>query len=60
MRLAGLAYESMVPIWSTFKVPRVMREAVVNLLEVSGVANAQAANPEQFYDDSLIDSLAGS
>ena len=30
-RLAGLAYESMVPIWSTVKVPRVTREAVVNL-----------------------------
>ena len=58
-RLAGLAYESMVPIWSTAKVPRVTREAVVNLLEVSGVANAQSANPEQFYDNSLIDALAG-
>ena len=57
-RLAGLAYESMVPIWTTVKVPRVNREAVVNLLEVSGVANAQSANPEQFYDNSVIDSVA--
>jgi NitT/TauT family transport system substrate-binding protein len=56
-RLAGLAYESMVPIWTTVKVPRVNREAVVNLLEVSGVANAQSANPDQFYDNSVIDSL---
>ena len=58
-RLAGLAYESMVPIWTTLKVPRVSREAVVNLLEVSGLASAQTANPEQFYDDSLLDALAG-
>ena len=50
----------MVPISITFKVPRVMREAVLNLLEVAGVANAQSANPKQFYDASLIDSLAGS
>jgi NitT/TauT family transport system substrate-binding protein len=58
-RLAALAYEAMVPIWSTVKVPRVTRDAVVNLLEVSGVPNAQAANPEQFFDNALIDSLAG-
>jgi NitT/TauT family transport system substrate-binding protein len=57
-RLAALAYEAMVPIWSTVKVPRVAREAVANLLEVSGVASAQSASPEQFYDNSLIDSLA--
>jgi NitT/TauT family transport system substrate-binding protein len=57
-RLAGLAYESMVPVWSTVKVPRVTREAVVNLLDVSGVPNAQSASPEQFYDNSIIDSLA--
>jgi hypothetical protein len=49
----------MVPIWSTVKVPRVSREGVVNLLEVSGVANAQSANPDQVFDNSLIDSLAG-
>ena len=57
-RLAALAYEAMVPVWSTVKVPRVAREAVVNLLEVSGVANVQSASPEQLYDNSLIDSLA--
>jgi len=58
-RLAGLAYDAMVPIWTTVKVPHVTREAVLNLLEVSGVASAQSATPEQFYDNSIIDSLAG-
>src|SRR5919201_3722434 len=58
-RLATVGYDAMVPVWSSVKVPRVTREAVANLLDVSGVANAQSASPEQFYDDSLIDSLAG-
>jgi NitT/TauT family transport system substrate-binding protein len=58
-RLASVGYDAMVPVWSTVKVPRVTREAVANLLEVSNVTNAQGANPDQFYDNSLIDSLAG-
>jgi ABC-type nitrate/sulfonate/bicarbonate transport system substrate-binding protein len=58
-RLATVGYDAMVPVWSTVKVPRVTRDAVANLLEVSNVTNAQGANPEQFYDNSLIDSLAG-
>jgi NitT/TauT family transport system substrate-binding protein len=58
-RLATVGYDAMVPVWSTVKVPRVTRDAVANLLEVSNVANAQSANPDQFYDNSLIDSLAG-
>jgi NitT/TauT family transport system substrate-binding protein len=57
-RLATVGYDAMVPVWSSVKVPRVTREAVANLLDVSGVANAQTASPEQFYDNSLIDSLA--
>ncbi|HYY89192.1 MAG TPA: ABC transporter substrate-binding protein [Chloroflexota bacterium] len=58
-RLGAVGYEAMVPVWSSVKVPKVTREAVANLLDVSGVANAQSASPEQFFDNSLIESLAG-
>jgi ABC-type nitrate/sulfonate/bicarbonate transport system substrate-binding protein len=59
-RLATVGYDAMVPVWSTVKVPRVTRDAVANLLDVSGIPNAQNASPEQFFDNSLIDSLVGS
>jgi ABC-type nitrate/sulfonate/bicarbonate transport system substrate-binding protein len=57
-RLAEISYEAMVPIWSGNKTPRVHPQAVANLLQVSGTPDAATANPEQFFDDSLIDSVA--
>lgn len=57
-RLAEISYQAMVPIWSGNKTPRVNPQAVVNLLQVSGVPDAATAKPEQFYDDSLIDAVA--
>lgn len=57
-RLAEISYQAMIPIWSGSKTPRVNPQAVQNLLQVSGVADAASANPEQFFDDSLIDSVA--
>jgi ABC-type nitrate/sulfonate/bicarbonate transport system substrate-binding protein len=57
-RLAEISYQAMVPIWTTNKTPRVNPLAVSNLLQVSGVPEAASANPDQFFDDSLIDSVA--
>ena len=57
-RLAEISYGAMVPIWSGNKTPRVNPQAVANLLQVSGVPEAATANPDQFFDDSLIDSIA--
>jgi hypothetical protein len=48
----------MVPIWTGSKTPRVNPQAVANLLQVSGVPEVAAANPDQFFDDSLIDAIA--
>ena len=57
-RLAEISYQAMIPIWTGNKTPRVNPQAVSNLLQVSGVPDAATANPEQFFDDSLIDSVA--
>lgn len=57
-RLAEISYQAMVPIWTGNKTPRVNPQAVSNLLQVSGVPEAASANPDQFFDDSLIDSVA--
>jgi ABC-type nitrate/sulfonate/bicarbonate transport system substrate-binding protein len=57
-RLAEIGYQAMVPIWTGNKTPRVNPQAVANLLQVSGVPEAATANPDQFFDDSLIDSIA--
>ena len=57
-RLAEISYQAMVPIWTGNKTPRVNPQAVANLLQVSGVPEAATANPDQFFDDSLIDSIA--
>jgi ABC-type nitrate/sulfonate/bicarbonate transport system substrate-binding protein len=57
-RLSEIGYQAMVPIWSGSKTPRVNPQAVANLLQVSGVPDAASANPDQFFDDSLIDALA--
>ena len=57
-RLAEISYQAMVPIWTGNKTPRVNPQAVTNLLQVSGVPEAATANPDQFFDDSLIDSIA--
>jgi ABC-type nitrate/sulfonate/bicarbonate transport system substrate-binding protein len=57
-RLAEIGYQAMVPIWTGNKTPRVNPQAVSNLLQVSGVPEAATANPDQFFDDSLIDSIA--
>ena len=57
-RLAEISYQAMVPIWTGNKTPRVNPQAVANLLQISGVPEAATANPDQFFDDSLIDSIA--
>jgi ABC-type nitrate/sulfonate/bicarbonate transport system substrate-binding protein len=57
-RLAEISYQAMVPIWTGNKTPRVNPQAVANLLQVSGVPEAATANPNQFFDDSLIDAIA--
>jgi NitT/TauT family transport system substrate-binding protein len=57
-RLAEIGYQAMLPIWTGNKTPRVNPAAVANLLQVSGVPDAEGARPEQFFDDSLIDSIA--
>jgi hypothetical protein len=57
-RLAEISYQAMVPIWTGNKSPRVNPQAVANLLQISGVPEAATANPDQFFDDSLIDSIA--
>jgi ABC-type nitrate/sulfonate/bicarbonate transport system substrate-binding protein len=57
-RLAEIGYQAIVPIWTSNKTPRVNPVAVANLLQVSGVPEAATAAPEQFFDDSLIDSVA--
>jgi NitT/TauT family transport system substrate-binding protein len=57
-RLAEIGYQAMVPIWTGMKTPRVSAQAVANLLQVSGVPEAETAKPEQFFDDSIIDSVA--
>jgi NitT/TauT family transport system substrate-binding protein len=57
-RLAEIGYQAMVPIWTGNKTPRINPQAVANLLQVSGVPEAATANPDQFFDDSLIDSVA--
>jgi hypothetical protein len=57
-RLAEISYQAMAPIWTGNKTPRVNPQAVSNLLQVSGVPEAASANPDQFFDDSLIDSVA--
>ncbi len=57
-RLSEISYQAMIPIWSGNKTPRVNPQAVSNLLQVSGVPDAASANPDQFFDDSLIDSVA--
>jgi hypothetical protein len=59
-RLADISYQAMVPIWTGNKTPRVNPQAVSNLLQVSGVPEAATATPDQFFDDSLIDSVAPS
>src|SRR5207245_10049650 len=58
VRLAEISYQAMVPIWTGNKTPRVNPQAVSNLLQVSGVPEAASASPDQFFDDSLIDSVA--
>jgi ABC-type nitrate/sulfonate/bicarbonate transport system substrate-binding protein len=57
-RLAEISYQAIVPIWTANKTPRVNPQAVANLLQVSGVPEAATANPNQFFDDSLIDAIA--
>jgi len=57
-RLAEIGYQAMVPIWTGNKTPRVNPQAVLNLLQVSGVPEAVTAKPDQFFDDSIIDSVA--
>jgi ABC-type nitrate/sulfonate/bicarbonate transport system substrate-binding protein len=57
-RLSEIGYQAMVPIWTGNKTPRVNPQAVGNLLQVSGVPDAASANPDQFFDDSLIDAVA--
>jgi len=57
-RLAEIGYQAMLPIWTGNKTPRVNPVGVANLLQVSGVPEAEGARPEQFFDDSLIDSVA--
>jgi ABC-type taurine transport system substrate-binding protein len=57
-RLAEIGYEAILPIWTANKTPRVNPQAVANLLQVSGVPEAATARPEQFFDNSLIDSVA--
>jgi ABC-type nitrate/sulfonate/bicarbonate transport system substrate-binding protein len=57
-RLAEIGYQAIFPIWSGSKTPRVSRQGMVNLLQVSGVPDADTARPEQFFDNSLIDAIA--
>ena len=57
-RLAEISYQAMVLIWTGSKTPRVNPQAVANLLQISGVPEAATANPDQFFDDSLIDAIA--
>jgi NitT/TauT family transport system substrate-binding protein len=57
-RLAELGYQAIFPIWAANRTPRVNPEGVANLLQVSGVPEAEKADPEVFFDNSLIDSIA--
>jgi NitT/TauT family transport system substrate-binding protein len=57
-RLAELGYEAIYPVWAANKTPRISRQGIVNLLQVSGVPEAENANPDLFFDNSLIDAVA--
>ena len=54
---ATVGYETMAKVLTKTKVPAVDPASVASILSVSGDAKAQASKPEQFIDNSFIQSL---
>ncbi|HEY8693516.1 MAG TPA: ABC transporter substrate-binding protein, partial [Chloroflexota bacterium] len=56
--LAQVSYDYQLPIWQGLKVPTVDAAGVQNTLDQSKQPNAKSAKPEDFFDNSLIQSVA--
>ena len=56
--VAKAAYQYVQPAWAKNKLPAIDREGVKNILEVVENPKAKDAKPEEFFDNSLIESLA--
>lgn len=52
------AYEFMLPLWQSQKVPYMTDEAIKNVLSYISDPKAQSADPKQFYDNSMLQTIA--
>jgi ABC-type nitrate/sulfonate/bicarbonate transport system substrate-binding protein len=52
------AYEFMLPLWQTQKVPYMTDEAIKNVLQFISDPKAKSADPKQFYDNSILQDVA--
>ncbi len=55
---AEVAYNFMLPLWQSQKVPYLTKEAVANVLEFISDPKAKGADPMQFYDNGLLEKVA--
>lgn len=53
------AYNFMLPLWQSQKTPYMTDEAIKNVLQFISDPKAKAADPKQFYDNSLLQGIAG-
>ena len=52
------AYEFMLPLWQSQKVPYLTDDAIKNVLTFLSDPAAKSANPKQFYDNSYLEAIA--
>lgn len=57
---AEAAYAATQPVWASTSLPTMDAKAVANVLPFLKSPKAATANPQQFYDNSLLQGLAGS
>jgi ABC-type nitrate/sulfonate/bicarbonate transport system substrate-binding protein len=53
-----IAYDFMLPLWQSQKVPFLTNEAIANVLEFSADQAVKGVDPKQLYDNSLLEAVS--
>ena len=52
-----IAFDFMLPLWQSQKVPLMTKEAIVNVLSFLSEPKARSADPNALYDNSFLDAI---
>jgi ABC-type nitrate/sulfonate/bicarbonate transport system substrate-binding protein len=57
-KISAVAYDFMLPLWQSEKVPLILDDAIKNVLEFAGDTTVKNTDPKHLYDNSYLDAVS--